>query len=343
MGFSRISLEERGSSMKDKLVLVALALGAMILAFSACDRSSTEKAAAPEPVRMAYLQNDIHHLALWVALEKGFFQQEGVEVEIAGIFRAGPEVMSAFVAGALDMAYVGEAPTTFAAANGTANVKVVAQVNTEGSALVVSAGVDALQRVSDLKGKTIGVPGHATVQDFLVKKALVKAGIDPSSVNILIIKPPEMISALRTGQIDAFIAWEPYPAKAFEMGVGRNLATSKDIWADHPCCVLVTDATYLKSDSEKVKKVLRAHVRATEYIGQYPEEAVLIGVKYTGMDEASVRRALQSVAYTYVPSVEGEMEYVRFLSDLGYITVDDLEAFVSNLIVGELVDKIGAR
>ena len=104
--------------MKNKLVLVALALGAMILAFSACDRSSTEKAAAPEPVRMAYLQNDIHHLALWVALEKGFFQQEGVEVEIAGIFRAGPEVMSAFVAGALDMAYVGEAPTTFAAATG---------------------------------------------------------------------------------------------------------------------------------------------------------------------------------------------------------------------------------
>ena len=329
--------------MKNRLVLVALTLGAMMLAFSACNRSSPVKGAAPEPVRMAYLQNDIHHLALWVALEKGFFQEEDVEVEIAGIFRAGPEVMSAFVAGALDMAYVGEAPTTFAAANGTADVKVVAQVNTEGSALVVSTGPEAIKRVSDLKGKTIGVPGHATVQDFLVKKALVKAGIDPSAVNILIIKPPEMISALRTGQIDAFIAWEPYPAKAFEMGVGRNLATSKDIWADHPCCVLVTDSTYLKSDPEKVKKVLRAHVRATEYIGDHPEEAVLIGVKYTGMDEASVRRALQSVTYTYVPSVEGEMEYVRFLSDLGYITVDDPEAFVSNLIVGELVDKIGTR
>ena len=329
--------------MKNRLVLVALTLGAMMLAFSACNRSSPVKGAAPEPVRMAYLQNDIHHLALWVALEKGFFQEEDVEVEIAGIFRAGPEVMSAFVAGALDMAYVGEAPTTFAAANGTADVKVVAQVNTEGSALVVSTGPEAINRVSDLKGKTIGVPGHATVQDFLVKKALVKAGIDPSNVNILIIKPPEMISALRTGQIDAFIAWEPYPAKAFELGVGRNLATSNDIWADHPCCVLVTDSTYLKSDPEKVKKVLRAHVRATEYIGDHPEEAVLIGVKYTGMDEASVRRALQSVTYTYVPSVEGEMEYVRFLSDLGYITVDDPEAFVSNLIVGELVDKIGTR
>lgn len=329
--------------MKNRPVLAALVVGTMVLAFFACNRFFSDKSTSPKPVRMAYLQNDIHHLALWVALEKGFFQQEDVEVEIAGIFRAGPEVMSAFIAGALDMAYVGEAPTTFAVANGTADVKVIAQVNTEGSALVVSTGPDAIKRVSDLKGKTIGVPGHATVQDFLVKKALVKAGIDPLNVNILIIKPPEMISALRTGQIDAFIAWEPYPAKAFEMGVGRNLAASNDIWPDHPCCVLVTDSTYLKTDPEKVKKVLRAHVKATEYIGDHPEEAVLIGVKYTGMDEASVRRALQSVAYTYVPSVEGEKEYVRFLSDLGYITVDDIEAFVSNLIVGDLVDKIGAR
>jgi len=341
--FSPASPQQKGNSMKNRFVLIAITVGTMVLALSSCDRFSPDKGASPEPVRIAYLQNDIHHLALWVALEKGFFQEEDVEVEIAGIFRAGPEVMSAFIAGALDMAYVGEAPTTFAVANRTADVKVVAQVNTEGSALVVSSGPEAIRRVSDLNGKTVGVPGHATVQDFLVKKALVQAGIDPSSVNILIIKPPEMINALRTGQIDAFIAWEPYPAKAFEMGVGRNLATSNDIWADHPCCVLVTDSAYLKTDPEKVKKVLRAHVRATEYIGDHPEEAVRIGVKYTGMDEASIRRALQSVAYTYVPSVKGEMEYVRFLSDLGYITVDDPDAFVSDLIVGELVDKIGAR
>ncbi len=329
--------------MRKILLTIFAVIAVMGVLLLTRDKTSLEGKPGDKPIRMAYLQNDIHHLALWVALEKGFFQQEDVEVEIAGIFRAGPEVMSAFIAGALDMAYVGEAPTTFAAANGTADVKIIAQVNTEGSALVVSSGQEAIKRVSDLKGKTVGVPGHATVQDFLMKKALVQAGIEPSSVNILIMKPPEMINALRTGQIDAFIAWEPYPAKAFESGVGRNLATSNDIWANHPCCVLVTDSAYLKSDPEKVKKVLRAHVRATRYIGDHPEEAVRIGVKYTGMDEASVRRALQSVTYTYVPSVEGEMEYVRFLSDLGYITVDDPAAFVSDLIVGELVDKIETR
>lgn len=298
-------------------------------------------AQAAEPiVRMAYLQSDIHHLALWVALEKGFFKESGANVEVAGVFRAGPEIMTAFAADALDMAYVGEAPATTAVANNAARVVVVSQVNTEGSALVVAKTDSRIRVLADLAEKTVAVPGHSTVQDFLLRKALHTQGIPLERVNIIVLKPPEMIGALRTGQIDAFIAWEPYPAKGGTMGVGRNLATSKTIWPGHPCCVLVSEQRFLEVHPETVRAVVAAHVKATEYIRQNPEEAIEIGAEYTGMDKDTVRRAMENVHYTHELSIEGEKEYVAFLSELGYIRLDDPDKFVQQFINPVILQEI---
>ena len=297
-------------------------------------------ASAAAPVRMAYLQNDIHHLAFWIALENGFFNEQGTHVDVAGVFRAGPEIMTAFAAGALDMAYVGEAPATTAVANKTARVVVVSQVNTEGSALVIPPDHPEIQQISDLAGKTVAVPGHSTVQDFLFKKAMKRQGLDHRQVNVMVLKPPEMIGALRTGQIDAFIAWEPYPSMAGTLKVGKNLATSRDMWPGHPCCVLVADRKFLENHSEKVEAVVRAHVQATDFIHENPEASAAIGVKYTGMDMETVRQAMQTVDYTYHLSIGGETAYVQFLSELGYIRVADPNAFVGRFIDQNILRKI---
>lgn len=293
---------------------------------------------AGQPVRMAYLQNDIHHLALWVALEKGFYEKEDVAVEIKGVFRAGPEIMTAFAAKELDMAYVGEAPTTVAMANGAARVAAVAQVNTEGSAIVVGKQKTDMTRVADLKDKTIAIPGHSTVQDFLLLKALTQNKLDLKSVNIIVIKPPEMITALGSGQIDAFIAWEPYPSKANTMEIGRNLVTSHDIWEGHPCCVLVSDTKFMASHPEKVKKIVQAHVQANDFIHKHPKEAIAIGVKYTGMDEKTIQTAMNTVHYTEKLSIEGEMEYIQFLNKVGYIKIDDSQAFLDKLLDSQFLE-----
>ena len=292
-----------------------------------------------QPVRIAYLQSDIHQLPCWVALEKGFFEKEGVKVEVAGIFKAGPELMSAFAAGALDMGYVGVAPATTAVANKTARVVVLAQVNTEGSAVVVKKE-GKIQSLPELVGKITVVPGHSTVQDFLFRKALFKFKIQPEQVKMMVLKPPEMIGALRTDQTDAFIAWEPYPAKALTMGVGRILAFSRDIWKDHPCCVLAADVKFLEMQLEKAKGVVRGHVKAIDFIRQHRDEAIKIGVKYTGMDEASVKLAMENVKYTPVLSAEGEKEYVDFLTKLKYIKVEDVQTFVDRFMRPEFIKEI---
>jgi NitT/TauT family transport system substrate-binding protein len=295
-----------------------------------------------KPVRIGYLQSDIHQLACWVALEKGLYEKHGVGAKVAGIFKAGPEEMSAFAAGALDMGYVGEAPATTAVANRVAKATVLAQVNTEGSAIVVKKG-SPIKMPGDLAGKTVAIPGHSTVQDFLLQKAIYKFKVDPQKVSTIVLKPPEMIGALQTGQIDAFIAWEPYPAKALTMGVGQVLLASNQIWKNHPCCVLIADDQFRKLQPDEVRSMVKAHVEATDFIHHSPDEAVKIGMKYTGMDQDTVRTAMKNVNYTTKLSISGETEYVAFLSRLKYIDVPDAEAFVNRFIDPKVLEDVSGK
>jgi NitT/TauT family transport system substrate-binding protein len=219
-------------------------------------------------------------------------------------------------------------------------VVVISQVNTEGSALVIAAAKNHINRLADLDGKTVAVPALSSVQDFLIKQTLRRQGLKLEKVKFIVIKPPEMISVLSHGDIDAFIAWEPYPAKAGSMGVGRNLAISREMWADHPCCVLVVGAKFLSTHPEQVKAVLRAHLQATDYIHKHPDKAADIAVKYTGMDKKTIESAMKNVTYTSKLSIEGEKQYVQFLSELGYIPKVNADAFVQKLINQELLQGV---
>ena len=290
-------------------------------------------------VRMAYLQNDIHHLALWVALDQDYFHQYGLKAEVAGIFRSGPELMTAFGSGELDAAYVGEAPATIAAVRGTAKVHVLAQANTEGSALVGAERV----RTGGRKKPVLAMPGNGSVQDLLLRKALPALGLSPATADIIVLSPPEMLTAFQSGEIDGLLAWEPYPSRAVALGLGTVLASSADIWADHPCCVLVASDALLRERPEQARALLLVHRRATRFIHENPDAAVAIAVRYTGMEESIIRRALRNVRYTEIPSVAGEVEYVNFLRHLGYITMEDAEAFTRQFIAEEFRRTVGEQ
>lgn len=282
-------------------------------------------AAAAEKLRLGYLRSDLHHLAAWVGIEKGYFRDEGLDVEVAGIFNAGAEEMSAFASKGLDVGYLGMAPSVTGVANKAASVKAAALANAEGSAVVVKAGSPA-RNLKDLTGKTIAIPGYASVQDFLIRRALETAGMAPGAVTLIVIKPPEMLPALETGQIDAFIAWEPHATKAVTKGIGRVLLRSAEIWQGHPCCVVAFEGDVAKGRPAVVQSFLKAHARATAFINANTDEAVRVGVQYTGMDEATVRAALGNIIFRAEIERAPVREYAAYLTRLGYIKETDPEA-----------------
>jgi NitT/TauT family transport system substrate-binding protein len=315
------------SSFLHSCLFAALALCLILVFNSACSQSKNERA----KIRLGYIQSDLHHLPAFVAMEKGLFQQQGLDVEVAGVFRAGPELMSAFAAQALDVGYVGLAPAITAVANNNIPLRLIAQVNTEGSAIVVGK-TSPCTSAADLKGKMIAIPGHATMQDFLLRKAVKNAGILVDQVKIIVLKPPEMIPALTGQDIDAFIAWEPYPSKALTENTGKIVAYSSQIWPDHPCCVIVAGEKFLQARSSDAEKLKIAHNQACRFIQDNRTEAIDIGVKYTGMDRRTIETALGHITYNGQLQQQDVSEYIEFLKVLRYIKKDISDTLLAKML-----------
>jgi NitT/TauT family transport system substrate-binding protein len=277
-------------------------------------------------IRIGYLHNDLHHLPLFVAIEKKMFAEAGLDVRLAGAFRAGPEQMSAFGAGALDVGYVGQAPATAAVLNGVADIRFIAQVNLNGSAIVVRKG-SRYTSLQDITGALIAIPGHATMQEFLLHTALAKAGQQLAAIRIIVLKPPEMLQALSRGSIDGFIAWEPYPAQATTDGSGRVLAASRDILDGHPCCVLIATVDFIRRRPAAVRALRAVHAKSCDYINENFDHAVDIGMRYTGFSRHAVAQALGGITYTHQCDIESFERFVEYLVNRQYIkTRSDMPA-----------------
>lgn len=313
--------------MQSRHIIYCLVLLASLMITNGCsnDRNDTNA------IRLGYLQSDLHHLPAFVALEKGFFEEEGLLVTVSGIFRAGPEEMSAFAAGGLDVGYVGLAPAATAALNGVADITILAQVNIEGSAIVCNPDTTTL---AQLRGKTIAIPGHATMQDCLIQKGMSSVGLTPDMLSLMVLKPPEMLQTLTAGDIDCFIAWEPYPAQAVNMGRGSVIARSRELWKDHPCCVLIALSRFAHSRPEDAAAVIRAHRRACRFIDDNPTEALAIAVQYTGMRPGIIKEAMKHMRYSPDIDREKTAAFADFLAELNYLsparTQKQLQFFTGN-------------
>lgn len=266
----------------------------------------------PEPtkLRVGYLVGDLHHIAHVVAQDKeagggrSFYEKYDLVVEdgVGAPYANGGVEMDHFAANDLDVGMLGAPPAITKHLNAGVDTVVVGQVNEIGSALVVAKGVDKL---SDLVGKTVATPGHSTIQFFLFLSYAEQQGVDVGKINVVDMAPKDMRASLESGQIAAFIAWEPFPAEATVTGIGKILATSQDIWPNHLDCVLVVNRKFAREQPAVVERFVRAQRDATEWVlGALarPDSTgyahlVDLGVKFTGRDAAVVKEAFKRIQF----------------------------------------------
>lgn len=108
-------------------------------------------------------------------------------------------------------------------------------------------------------------------------------GINPmKDVKTIVVPPPQMVANMRIGNMDGFCVGEPWNARAIFDKIGFSVATSQDIWTDHPEKVLGCTAEFVAKNPNTALAMTKAILEACRYIdatGHRAEVAKLIAGK----------------------------------------------------------------
>ncbi len=345
------------------VTLISLATVALSLP-AACAAPATPTANLVA-VRVGYLLADLHHIGYVVGQDAeagggtSFYEQNGIVVQDAtgAPYANGGVVMDHFAAGDVDIGFLGAPPAITKHLNAAVNTEIVAQVNTLGSALVVAPDI---QSPEDLLGKTVAVPGHAAIQFFLLLNFAQKENLDIGQITVVDMPPPDMRVKLESGEIAGFLAWEPWPADAVNAGAGKVMATSSEIWPNHLDCVLAVERTFAEKNPEAVRRFLKAHITATEWIqnalanpGSPEHEHLMeLAATFTQRDPAVVEAAFGNITFQsaldtgFDDSIRAYADkLIEFglipkekLTERGYADVDD---FVTKYVDSTFIQDLG--
>ena len=233
----------------------------------------------------AGMVSSIDQIALPIAVERGFFEKHGLEVEIARPYATGVDALNALQAGETQIVQVG-VPMIGAVLRG---MDLVALGNYSGKA--DAPGADATMAViasessgikagdpSTLRGKRIAA-SFGTINHLYILALLEKAGLKPDDVTLVNTPPPDMTVALLSKGVDAFSAWDPWPLVALKdvpgavqvirggnviSYIGYNVATRE----------------WVAKNGATVEKFLAALSEADQWMRKDPKRAAQVATRW---------------------------------------------------------------
>ncbi|UCH04040.1 MAG: ABC transporter substrate-binding protein [Candidatus Thorarchaeota archaeon] len=328
---------DRNRAIAAAIVIIVVSSGIIVAAWTTLSRPD---------VRIGYLEKDLHQLAFRVALVNGWFAEEGITVELKS-YGNGALEMDAFLGDEIDMGYLGAAPALTKRVNQDIMVTILAAANLEGSAIMVrKADFDggSITQIANLTGKSVFIPGPSTVQAFLLRLALNQSGLSSSDVTTLSTSPANMANSLSEAE-PAFVAWEPFNARAEYDDLAVPLVLSGEIWPRHPCCVVASSNSFLAAHPDIAQTVIDIHVRAEEWIVSNPTAAIQIAAEWLEMEDAisAVETAFNRIIYDYNVNRTGIEMYLSYLIDqdilLPHKVPVDVEAFLDSFINTTFVES----
>ncbi|MGE5651140.1 ABC transporter substrate-binding protein [Noviherbaspirillum sp. UKPF54] len=205
-----------------------------------------------------------------VAQEAGYYKKHGLDVELVE-FKSGTDLIKAIVGGQLDSGVLGFTNAIAWASKG-ADLKVVGGAQ-QGYHAVVAREDAGINKVADLKGKTLASQAEGSTADTVLKGVVLKqAGLKPDDVNVMGVSPQVAVQSLVGKRVDAAFLFEPQASIAKLIAPVKQVYEIGEVWP-FPCMVVITSGDTLKKRKDAVWKSLDAQREAIDLLQKKPADA----------------------------------------------------------------------
>jgi sulfonate transport system substrate-binding protein len=171
-----------------------------------------------------------------------------------------------------------------------------------------------LTQVRELKGKKIAVNRGSNVH-YLLVKALESAGLTLGDVQVTYLAPPDARAAFDTGQIDAWVIWDPFMAAA-EVAGARVLRDGRDLVDNQ--LFYVARREFAEHSPALLNTVLRQFENLSAWARQHPEETARILAKSSGIAYEALLIAEKRHVYEVRPISPETLQQQQTIADKFY-------------------------
>jgi len=263
-----------------------LQLSALFTAFTAAPllgQLNKAHAAEPQaPVRVGYLPIT-DATPLLVAHQQGLWEKQGLKVETPRLFRSWAQLVEAFLSGQVNLVHMLSPMAVYARYGSQSPAKIVAWNHIDGSSIAVAANKE-VATLKDLGGTTIAIPFWYSVHNIILQYLFRREGLQPigegtptsQQVKLIVLPPSDMLPALASGRVGAYIVAEPFVALSEVNKVGRVLRFTGDVWKEHACCVALMHQQDLEGRPEWAQQVVNGLVEAQAWVRTHRSETATL-------------------------------------------------------------------
>lgn len=209
---------------------------------------------------------------VWVAENKGYFQQEDLNVNIKE-FDSGKASFTAMLDNSdIDISTVAQTPIVLHSFDRSDFVIIAAMVYSDNDLKVIVRKDKGITGPSGLKGKKVGLTNGTTGQ-FFFDLFLTYNGVLSSDVATMDLKPSELPQAIAHGRVDAICTWEPHILKAVKLLDGDGLILpSRGIYRED--FYFVANQNFVNNNPQALKRFLKAIGKGQNFIKENEKESI---------------------------------------------------------------------